>query len=232
MVCTGEKSMLNRLVDDRENMQDERFICTAMAGLLTLSPTKFFDEYNKYYQLKPKGKGGRSHSPREAINALMPDGDGVHRGGWYYFYRHMHVPESLVEQFSKKSWDPRWLDTAIAAEELRVAIALGNSKHAGLKKYLLDRFAAGLKKSDIDYDAYWALQAIIEYQYPEATQCWIDTLKKLARVKTRYHYSSYFMAPLVTKLPKSSIPAIEAALQEVPETLVDEIMPHLVELKK
>ncbi|MCC6512230.1 MAG: hypothetical protein IT423_24240, partial [Pirellulaceae bacterium] len=45
------------------------------------------------------------------------------------------------------------------------------------------------------------------------------------------YYSAHYIAPLVAQLPKSSAGLIEETLATMPDSIVDEIMPHLQTLK-
>ncbi|MCC6510815.1 MAG: HEAT repeat domain-containing protein, partial [Pirellulaceae bacterium] len=181
MLISGDKKLLELLVADREQMQDERFACSAAAGLLTLSPKQFFDDYSKYYSAKPakssKSRYARDESTRSSIVSLMPNGEGHWYGRrWSFFCRLCVTPEKLDQELKQKTWDPRWLDAAIAADDVDAAISLGQPKHAALQAFLTSRFASAMKKKEIEYELYWMLKAIVTFGYPDATQNLIQLL--------------------------------------------------------
>ncbi len=231
MLCSNHPDLMKRLIDDRDAMIENRFVCSIAAGLLSLSAKAFYDTYSPYFLQKPAKSRSKGEAPREVIAGLIQNtGTGSSWYGWAYLHRHSLMPAELMEKLRSKDWDARWLDATISVNELQAAIRLADPKHAGLKKYLLERFESGIKSKSLDYELYACMKAIADLNYPEATDCWIQLLQRQVKIQSRY-YSAYFLAPLVSKLPKSSASKIEESLQGLPDPVVDEIMPHLQTLK-
>ena len=94
----------------------------------------------------------------------------------------------------------------------------------------MDKFDRELKKRD-SYTIYYILDAIVDFEYPEATDRLIQLFERKAKVKTRYYYYGGYAAAMVSRLPKKSAVAIEKILPKLPDKMVDDILPHLQTLK-
>lgn len=229
MLLTGDASLQKRLIDDREQMQDESFAYSLTAALLRLPAKQVYDDYSGYFFKAQNKQKNKDSDVRSAVMALLPrqDDENLFCGHWGYGLN--DFPEAIAKELRTKKWDPRWLTAAIETDDVECAIAMGDSKNANFKKYLLDRLGSAGKKKGMDHEYLLVLESIVELGYPEATQLVIDTLLKEAKAKS--NYVTYWLLRMISKLPKTSVASIEKVLPDLPDRFVDEILPQLQTLK-
>jgi len=198
-------------------------------------PSEMFELFSPLMDGKLAAAGKKSKDPAvqkaEAIReVLMGAGD---RDGLSIFWSQVSDDgqEAAATRAGLPDLDPRWLDLAVAAQDIDLVCRLARPGHAGCAKFLSSHLKSHLaEKKNQAWDVSGVIETMIRTAHPEATDGWIAVMQKFASLKTGY-YGSYWLNRLVEKLPAESAAKIEAMLPSLPERLIDEVLPHLQTLK-
>ena len=113
-----------------------------------------------------------------------------------------------------------------------MACALALPQHAEANKFLASTLIQGLKaKGDAALaDCVGVLDTMARVEHPETVDFFLKFIDKFSQRRGR-HYYLWWLARIVPQLPPSAAPQIEAALPNLPDAFVDEILPCLETLK-
>lgn len=231
LVQTDSKPVLKLLVDSHATLPAELLDVAMVAAIRSRKPSEVYDLFCPYYLGAIDGKKkGRDQASRkgECVRSLLSrwalrgsiDGD--------FQFDDENAVASQKE--SKVELDPRWLDAAVQRNDLEMVLALARPNHKGACRLLSDALATLLKKKgDMGYDVACILNTMIRIHHPSTVETYLEALQRAAASSSHYHV--YWLARLIPELPPTATPKIEALLPSLPEKLVDQLAPHLVELK-
>ena len=225
MLQTGDKKLHKRIVESAEEFEPACFMLSFKAAAISLKPTEFYDQFSSYYTVgQKKGKGSKAaNEVQQAISNMLWNRFGVSGRYW----ESQEDNSSIRKKYKALKLDPRWLTAAIELDDLDVVAELMDTKNKKLKPYIEKRFASEFKESD-SYQIATVLRLAIDSKHPKATEFLVQTLKRTTK-KRRYYL--YWIAQLVSRLPKKSAKTMADVLPELHESVVDQILPHLQTLQ-
>jgi len=228
LITTHHKPSLKILVDAHAILRQELLDCAMLAALLSRKPGEVYDLFSPYFLAKPKKKGDVINQKLDAVRSLLLRVARERDARGYYA---SDVDEILASGLADSvQLDPRWLDAAIATEDVDVVSTLARPDERAGQAFLSSRLEILLnKKGGLDQVVWQLLDTIIRVQHPRASEHFLATLNKVAGNKHQYH--SYWLVRLIPSLPKSAAPEIEALLPTLDEKLADQIAPYLAELQ-
>jgi len=148
-----------------------------------------------------------------------------HHSQFYGFYG---IP-AVHEKLKKVKWDPKWLDAAIDQDHLNAVCALHNPKNKRMKDFVTQQFVKESKRNHPSSLMNQIIQLAIDTNHPDMTDMLLGTIEKSAKRKTGYY--SYWLCPLVSKLPGKAAPRVQKLIDTLPDRLQDELYPQLQTLK-
>lgn len=227
---SADKKLQQNVVAEFDSLNDATFDIALTLSACVLKPQEFYDKFSPIYVAEVSKRKTKQAGKREMISSFISN----RRSYRYHYYRHgagwwRHEQRNPLMQkaIEKLKLDARWLDSAMAIDDLDAVYGLCDPKHKSLHKYIESRLASENKKTS-SYDLARILELAIMANHPKATDFLIETVERQASKK---HYYLYWVFSLFSKLPKNSVPKIEALLPKLPERIVDEILPHLQTLK-
>jgi hypothetical protein len=230
---TGSKAAVNTVIDAHETLEPEVLPVGMWAAVQSRKPEEVYDLFAPYYLAKTSAKKKDAESlKREAIRDLLARHASSRR--YLYYGAHAYYDfdgfDDEGETAKSAELDPRWLDAAIESEDLDLVLALARPKHKEAREFLSRSIAALLKKKgDLDYNVSHVLETMIRIEHPDVVDHYLEAIKRVASSKRGYYM--YWLARLIPDLPASAAPKLEALLPEIPEKLVDQIVPYLAELQ-
>lgn len=237
LVSTGAKSVLKMLGESHAGLPSEVLSCCFVGAAQTMTPKQVYAEYSPYLLAKPPAKKSKNDQTLERRDTIIEIVDDVARygkaslDGYYgYGYRSYYYGMRLGRFAAETKLDPRWLDAAITADEIDLAITLQRPKHKVLNDYLAEQYAKTIKKRDGEWETANILEAMIDVQHADAVDSFMQSLKKLVG-KTRQYYYTYWVGRLIPKLPKAALAPLEELIPTLPDKVVDNIVPLVAELK-
>ncbi|QDS99212.1 hypothetical protein [Adhaeretor mobilis] len=230
MVSTGDKKLLLVVADIHSTLDDEAtnaFLSSVVAVLVTRTPKQAFDELRGYYD-GTKGSRRSKKGQREIVASLLGSDSRDHT---YGYFLECHGGDVNKEMLSKAKWDPRWIDLAIETEDVEVVCRLANAKHKTAGDFLVSWVQSRGHKLD-GWESTHALEKLIEMKHKQAPELLLATIIAASKKKNNHYGISYWLFPLISKLPKSATKKVESALEGLSESYIDQITPHLVTLKQ
>lgn len=210
------------LVAQQASLTGPMLTSAFIAARVLMTPAKLYETFGP--QLKPlaQKRSKKNADEYDRADAVMAGLGYRHYGRSRYYYDPDEC-EKLPDLASG------WLDAAVDAQHRELVCQLARPNHAGAAKFLSDQFAELMKKKDT-YEAHSVLEAMIRMQHAEACDLLIHWLQQQAKA-TYYGYYSYWMSRLISELPKSDLPKIEAVLPTLPDKMVDHLMDSVMALK-
>ena len=226
LLARGTPAMRKALVAEHASLAGGMLPPAYAAARSTLPPAEFYERFSPLLaglNSKAKKRGG----DRERAEALA-ESLGRMIGSRAYYYRSWHYYAASAEDAEKPAaLDPRWLDAAVDAGSVELVCELARPGHAGANKLL----AASLnnRKPQEDFEV---LETMARIGHPEVGDIVAQRLRDESKLiaKSGYWYS-YWHARLIADLPASALPAIEAAVAELPENMVDALADAVGELR-
>lgn len=239
LVSTGSKPVLKLLGESHAGLPSQILQCCFVGASQTMTPKRVFDEYSPYLLAKPPAKKTRNDATKDRKEAIVEIvGEVAHSGrasldeyAYNYGARIYYYGMRLGRFAAAAKLDPRWLDAAVTAGELDLAINLQRPKHAAFNKYLSQELAAYLKKRDAQWEASHVLGAMIDVQHPDTVSAFVETLQKYLGSKGRTYYYTYWIGRLIPNLPAEAIAPLEELIPTLPEKAADDLIPQIAELK-
>jgi len=124
------------------------------------------------------------------------------------------------------SWDPRWLDAAIKADQPTLVCCLARPNHKAALSYLLKLGEA--KKTS---DAGLTVRALIRCQYPKVTDHFLDLVARKTKGAKYLDYELRFLLESARHLPASDLPRLDAFAAKLDEKFVDSFLEALAPLR-
>lgn len=224
MLSTADASMHRLLVDSRDVLPEDVFATSLRAAVQSLTPAEVYDLFSPYYLAGSKAKG-KAKQRHEAVHRFLVYGEAA--GTWYRHSRFAVVAddEDSAGQARASIWDPRWLEAAIAADDLDAVTELATVSSSSLNEYLEAKVVSLLKKSARVYEIRNVVAVMIRIGHPQATDAWIQGVQKLNSKSSGY--GLYWLTQLASELPKSEVAKIEAILPTLPDSAADDIVAAL-----
>jgi HEAT repeats len=221
----GSPTVQRMLADAHASLSSDILGTAFEAARESMSPAEVFEVFSPYVLAKVDEKK-KARDPawakREAVvNTITGDSVGL------------FGLDEPTERPEKKTWDPRWLDVAIAIGSAVLTCHLARPNHEGCKAHLSKLLASVRKDSKATtasiVEPVNILQAMFRIEHPEAIPCLIEEIKRLDNGK--YAYYNYWLWNLVRRLPKSAVAPLEALLPALREQTADQLLKHLNALK-
>src|SRR5262249_18310290 len=130
---------------------------------------------------------------------------------------------------------PRWLDLAVRLGRADPVPGLSVPGHAGASEFLTTLFRQGLGRGGKENEVSGGPHTPIRVGHAGATDAGTELIQKLARAKSTYGYYgvSYWVGRLIPGLPRAeALPKLEALLPTLPETMIDQLLDYVTELKQ
>ena len=224
ILATNNKPLISSLAKIHQELPeaDEAFNCAVTAVLTTAAPKNAFNELSGYYVDGAGKKSGPAPEKKDMVRSLLRR---FHHGFDYDDDNSRNTLEDI-------KFDAAWLKLAITHKDTSVVSELAGPKDKAAAEYLVEFVRSPHKKTD-----YWeqsrAMAKLVEIGHKEATDIVLEGIVKSAKQKSKRHwYYGYYLFPLISKLPKASAKKVEAALEGLPDSFIDQIMPHLLTLKQ
>lgn len=212
LMVAGTKKMQTTLVAAHDKVSVEELPSCFDAARQALSAEEVFKIFSPYLHAQAHVK----KPDRDRMNAILLALDADNHYGWR---RHSDDPPL----------DARWLDVAVDIKHVGLIRQLGRPGHKAAHAFLSEAFQEALKKSkDVD-GCHETLSAMTATAHPEATDAFIAVCEKHAK-KTNYY--SYWFARLITELPKTAIPKLEAMLPKLDEKVADVLIGYMQQLRE
>jgi len=232
MVSSAEKKLLQMVADIHSEVDDQQtdtFLSSVLAVLATRTPKQAFEELHEYYAVPSRSRRRQSKNNRRDVVASLL---GAESHNHIYAYHHQDFGEGTTKGLlNSVKWDPRWLDLAIEHIDVEVVCRLANAKHKAAGDFLVDWVRNDGKKGN-DWESTHVLSKLVEMKHNQATKLVLEAVAAAAKKKSNHYGISYWLFPLISKLPKSATKQVEVAIEGLPDSLVDQIVPHLVTLKQ
>jgi len=229
LVGTVSKPALKLVVDSHPTLDADLLDVALVAAIRTRKPSEVYELFSPYYLAEGAMKK-KSHAAqkRECVRSLLAN--------WSFRSANYADIDFDGEFFDTEDipkdaqMDPRWLDAAVQAGDQELVRALARPGHKGACGLLSDAVAAILaKKGDMDYEVSGILEAMIRIGHPATVETYLDVIKKAAASKRGYYV--YWLARLIPDLPPTAVEKLEALLPSLPEKIVDQLAPYVLELK-
>jgi hypothetical protein len=209
----------NALVEARDSLSPENLHQAFIAARKTRKPAEVFELFSRYLTAKVDEKK-KQRDPAFAQRAAIIET--LTAGRRYY-------ATIGDEQQEIKDLDPRWLDVAVAQQNLELVQVLARPKHDAANSLLAKAFAETMKKAKDSTECHLILATMIRIQHPAAANSLIELIK--AQAKSAQHYGLYWIGRMIPALPKEAVPPLEELLPTLPEKVIDELLGYVTELK-
>lgn len=237
MVRSGSKPLRRRLVDDADQLTPDLFDRAFAAAAALEKPATLYDRFKPYLMAQSPSK--KRNDPvalkkevvRHGLMELQQSRDALHPRRYIYsdYYGWRHFTE-LYGVSPDIKLDDRWLDAAVQLGDLDLVMTLARPGHKPTNDFLTKQFKQQLKKKDWHYETFHSLQTMARTQHPQVVDHFCDALEKMGRQKTRY-YGFWWIGQIVADLPREAAPRIEELIPQLPEPMVDDLVPYLTDLK-
>jgi hypothetical protein len=213
----GTKATQVALAEAHAQLSGDDLVQAFYAARHALPPGQVFEMFSPYLAAKGDKKKSRDGSA-EKREAMLKALDAHESRYWGY---------SQLEGLS--TFDPRWLDLAVGMEHLALVRQLVRPGHAGANAFLQKSFDAALKKSKSLDECFEAVSAMVNSEHPGAVEAFIAAFEKHSKKGT--YYTWWFMR-LITELPQSAVPRLEALLPNLDEKTADNLIIYIQQLRE
>lgn len=209
----------NALVEARDSLSPENLLEAFIAARRARKPAEVFELFSLYLTAKVDEKKKQRDPAFARRTAIIETLTAVRR---YY---------ATIEDGHQdiKDLDPRWLDVAVAQQDLELIQALARPGHEAANSLLAKAFADSLKKAKGSTECHLILATMIRVQHPSATNSLVELLK--VQAKSAQHYGLYWIGRMIPALPQEAVSPLEELLPTLPEKVIDELLGYVTELK-
>jgi len=134
------------------------------------------------------------------------------------------TPEA--QTLKKTVWDPRWLDTAIKADQPVIVCCLAKPDHKGAVAYLLK-----LLEGNKQFETGLVIKALARCQYPKLTEVFLELVRKKTKGAQYLDWELQQLFASARHLPAADLPKLDAAAVNVDEKFVDKYLEALEPLR-
>ncbi len=190
------------------------------AARKTLPAAVVFETFSPYLTAKveDKKKRGPAWARREALAGEL--------GGFSPYARYAVADR---DEENAPPLDPRWLDIAVSLGRLDMVAHLSRPGHAGAERFLSEEITATLKRSKALGECFQVVAAMARMQHPGATDAVIAALEKHG---TKAAYDGNWFCAVVSDLPASALPRLEALVPKLHDYVANALMGHLQALRE
>lgn len=186
----SDSPSIDSLIQQRDHLPWECFHEIFVQGLAVLPPKEFYKTFSSYINRLAK-----KNTPEHRKSTIVREGL---LGDREYHWR--WTPKQAC-----KPMDVGWLNDAIAADDLELAVALAVPNHAGLVKYIDTKLADPKAMRNLETSV---ASAMIVIGHPQTNAYVIEKLA--ASLKMKNAYESYSWCNLATRLSADALPALES----------------------
>jgi hypothetical protein len=234
IMSTGPEGTREALIKTHAQLDAAQLPYAFIAARKTLKPPKVFEMFSPYLTAKvdeKKKTKDPAYNKRHSLLVLLEQ-----PWQWRYFgfdyLAGLNDDEDSDEADEKltANLDPRWLDVAVAIENVELVRTLARPNHKQANALLETAFAEKSKKANDYHDALQILSTMVRVQHPAATDAFMVMLLKNTK-NASWGWYTYYLGPLIPDLPKEALPRIEEALPKLPEKAIDQLIEHVQALK-
>lgn len=206
MAHSGPDILKTTLARAHAELDADSLAHAVQAARATLPPAEVFDLFSPYLLAQPgdKKKGKEAAEKRDAIIEML-GGDHIH---WHYYHRDKDA----------KPLDPRWLDLAVKIEHLGLVHSTARPGHTGALAFVQKAFDEKFKKVKHQNEMADVLTVMVHIQHPKAAESLIASYSKTIGKSNTY---TYWYHHLVSYLPQSAIPLLEAVVPKLKDRELD-----------
>ncbi|MCY3006897.1 MAG: HEAT repeat domain-containing protein [Planctomycetota bacterium] len=186
----ADSASIDYLIQHRDHLPVECFHEIFVQGLEVLPPKKFYNTFSPYIN-----RSAKKNTPEHRRNTIVREG--LFGDNEYHWGR--------IRKEARKPMDVDWLNDAIAADDLELAVALAQPNHAGLVKYIDTKLTDPKAMSNLESSV---ASAMIVIGHPKTNAFVIEKLA--ASLKKKSAYESYPWCNLATRLNADALPALES----------------------
>lgn len=173
---------------------------------------KVYDEFSAYFLKSPEAMKLTKKALSEKVAMIVQS---IQR------FRHYGVDD---DEAPPTKLDPRWMDLALKVGNVEMLRCVIQPGHAKANAWLSEAF----KKAKTLDDAETLVNAMIDAEHPEMVACYLSRFEKLGK---SHSYQQTWYCRRIQRMPKSAIPALEAALPGIPESARDAFVESLERLR-
>jgi hypothetical protein len=185
----SDSESIDYLIQQRDHLPVECFHVILAQGIEVLPPKDFYQTFSPYIN-----RSAKKNTPEHRRNAIVREGL---FGDQEYHWR-------WIRKKALKPMDVAWLNDAIAADDLELAVALAQPNHAGLVKYIDTKLADPKALSNFESAV---ASTMIDISHPKTNEFVIEKLT--ASLKTKGAYESYTWCFIAARLNADALPALE-----------------------
>jgi len=130
----------------------------------------------------------------------------------------------------KITWDGRWLDAAIKADQHPIVCALALPNHKAALDYLLKQ-SESKKASDPGLTGL-TVCALARCKYPKVTELFLDPVTKKTKSATYLDFDLQILFESARHLPAADLPKLDEFAAKLDEKFVDAFLEALAPLRK
>jgi hypothetical protein len=218
----GTPKTLEAILAKRDVLPPTVFGFVLRSALRTWSAAKVFDEFSPLLgQTKGAGKDKCAELER-LMSAASWDRDSR-------FSPAIAVEDSDSSDtvtLKKATWDARWLDAAIKANQQTIVCYLARPGHKAALTYLL-----GLGDAKKTSDAGLLIRALTRCRYPKVTEVFLALVAKKTKGAKYYDYELQFLFENARHLPATDLPKLDEFAAALDEKFVDQFLEALAPLR-
>lgn len=223
--CTPKTQKI--LLENWESLWVLELRCAFLAAYKLLTQAELFNRFSPYLSGLVVSKTKSRKPPTQSTDQA----DAIY--GALRYARPLWDQDRNDAGVWRRIWsqnlDVRWLDWAVAKEDIDLVDVLARPGHAGAEKFLEGVFFDSLEKKRKDVDSGSLLLTIIAMRHPAATKAVIAQIMKHA--DTRSSVYAYSTAQMIPDLPKSAVPELEAMLPKLPDRISSYTLEYIERLK-
>jgi hypothetical protein len=218
----GTPKTLDAILAKRDVLPPTVFGFVLRSALRTWSAAKVFDEFSPLLAQTKGGGKEKSAELERLISAAAWDRDS-------------RFSPAIADEDSdsagavtlmKATWDGRWLDAAINADQLTVVCCLARPGHKAALTYLL-----GFGNAKRTSDAGLLIRALTRCQYPKVTEVFLSLVAKKTKGAKYCDYELQFLFENARHLPAADLPKLDQFAATLDEKFVDQFLEGLGPLR-
>lgn len=219
---TKSPGNLSTILAKRATLPSAVFGFVLRSALCSWTPEKVFEEYSPLLA-KNKGPGQYFCSELERhISATAWDASSRFRPQIPDF----NADDGETAALKQVTWDSRWLDAAIKADQPTIVCSLARPNHSAVLAYLL-KLGEAKKTSDSGL----LIRALVRCAYPKVTEFFLELVTKKTKKAQHFDYELQFLFENARHLPTTDLPKLDAFAGTLDEKFVDGFLEALGPLR-
>jgi hypothetical protein len=226
----GSPTALEAILARRDELPLPAFNLVLRSALCLWPADKFYQEFSPLLaQTKGPGKE-KCDMLRRVILATAQSETSINPMQYYDL--------DVIEDRELKaiSWDPRWLDAAIKADQASMVCCLARPGHQAAISYLLPLLAPKAKSQGAAAaramgQSGWVIQTLARCQYPKLTDAYLDAIAGRFKGAQHVDYDLQILLGSARYLPAADLPKLDAFATKLDEKFVDKYLEALEPLR-